>query len=287
MRRSFRDAIVGFSILGGMIAFAGTMLWLRGFRVNSNAWNVTADFSDASGLSEQSPVTYRGILVGSVGKISITPESVQANLEINKANLLLPIPVYAKVVKGSLLGGDVQVSLVSKNKLVNRNTPIPSSENCPGKGILCEGDVIKGEPLASISSLTSSLDKLVSKAGEEDIVSNLVESTKQFDKTQRELESLILQAKNEIIRAEPIITEMAKASAHLSNILAAIDNPETLNDIKETASSTRSLTKQIDTLGNELNELMDDEELRSAFRSVTIGLGELFNDLYPSKTLED
>ena len=124
----------------------------------------------------------------------------------------------------------------------------------------------------------------IQKATREDIVKNLVDSTKQFDRTQRELEELILQGKIEINRAEPIITEIIQASIHLRNILSAIDNPKTLDDIQETASSTRSITKQIDEIGNEINKLMGDEELMSAFRSLTIGLGEFFNEIYPEKT---
>ena len=89
MRRSIRDAIVGFSIIGGMVAFASTMLWLRGFRLGNNSWKITANFEDASGLAERSPVTYRGILVGSISKIQVTPQAVKASLIIDKNSFLL------------------------------------------------------------------------------------------------------------------------------------------------------------------------------------------------------
>ncbi len=284
MRRSFRDAIVGFSLIGGVVAFAATMLWLRGVRIRSNAWEITANFSDATGLAERSPVTYRGILVGYVDEISVNPENVQATLKIDKKDLLLPLPVFAKVVKNSLLGGDVQIALVSRGKLTYKNPPLPSSEECYKKGILCKNDQIKGEALSSISNLASEIGRIVKKAEEEDIVTNLVDSTKQFDKTQKELEELILQAKQELIRAQPTINELNSASEHLNNILAAIDNPKTLNDIQETASNTRSLSKKIDSLSGEVEKMMQDEELMNAVRNVTIGLGELFSEIYPAKT---
>ena len=113
MRRSFRDAIVGISILGGIIAFGGSMLWLRGIKIGANTWTIKANFSDASGLAERSPLTYRGILVGEVGSIDVKPETVQAVLKVEKIDLRLPKPVIARVVKNSLLGGDVQVALFS------------------------------------------------------------------------------------------------------------------------------------------------------------------------------
>jgi len=283
MRRSVRDAIVGLSIVGGVIAFGGIMLWLRGIKIGANSWHIKANFQDASGLSERSPVTYRGILIGEVGKIEVKPEAVQATLKIEKIDLYLPSPVIARVVKNSLLGGDVQVALLSSGKLISQNISLPADPNCSSDQILCKGDLIQGEPLTSISTLTTELERMVRNAGEENIIENLVDSTKQFDKTQKELESLILQAKLEIKQVQPIITELSQASAHINNILAAIDNPKTLNDLKETASNARSLSKKIDSLGAEVNNLMDDEELMNALRSVTVGLGQFFNEVYPSK----
>ncbi len=281
LRRSFRDAIVGLSIVGGMIAFAGIMLWLRGIRINSNSWHIKANFSDASGLSERSPVTYRGIIVGEVGEIKIKPEAVQAILKIDKADLRLPIPVIARVVKNSLLGGDVQVALLSKGESIPKSSPLPGSNDCFSRYILCQGELIEGEPLTSISSLTGEFERLIQKAGQEEIIESLAESMKQFDKTQIELEALIKQAKGELYRARPIITEITQASAHINNILESIDNPETLNNIKETASNARSLSRKIDSLGTDLQKLMDDEELINALRDVTIGLGKFFNEIYP------
>ena len=105
MRRSVRDAIVGFTVIGGIIGFASTALWLRGVRLGSSHWTLTARFNDAAGLAERSPVTYRGILVGSVRSIIVTPEAVVAELEINKSDLRLPLPVTATVGSASLLGG--------------------------------------------------------------------------------------------------------------------------------------------------------------------------------------
>jgi len=284
MRRSLRDAIVGFSLIGGVVVFAGSMFWLRGIRIGSNTWEVTANFANASGLAKRSPVTYRGIHVGSVKEVKVTPQSVRASLEINKSDLLLPKPVFAKVIKSSLLGGDVQVALVGSYKSVSKNIPMPGSDSCPNQQILCGGDVIKGEPLTSISNLTAELEKILLKATKEDVVTNLSESTKQFDRTQRELEVLVLDIKSELNRAGPIISELNIATKHLKNILAAIDNPKTLEDIRRTASSTRSLTRKMDQLGSDMSKLMEDEALMDAFRSVTIGLGQLFDEIYPSNT---
>ena len=79
-------------MIGGIVGFASTALWLRGVRLGSSHWTLTARFNDAAGLAERSPVTYRGILVGSVRSIEVTPEAVVAELEINKADLRCRCP---------------------------------------------------------------------------------------------------------------------------------------------------------------------------------------------------
>ena len=279
MRRSLRDAIVGFSLIGGVVIFSGVILWLRGIRFNSNSWTVTANFNDASGLSEMSPVTYRGILVGSVKKISFTPKYVKAKLEINKSNLILTKPVFAKVVTNSVLGGDVQVSLVSlglpylgKDKVI--------STKCDSKKILCNGDIIEGKQLKSISSLTEEIQNILSKAEQEDVLGYLLESMEQFDITQENLDNLIALSQSELIRARPIITDLIKSASHLKNILEAIDNPKTISQILDSAESTRSITNKIDNLSSNLESIIDDKELTKALREVTIGLSKFFNDIY-------
>ena len=280
MRRSLRDAFVGFSLLGGIVIFSGAMLWLKGIKFNSNSWELTATFKDASGLSVMSPVTYRGIIVGSVKKIEFKPGSVDANIEINNKNLILTKPAFAKVVTNSVLGGDVQVALVS-NGITSLNNKLPGSKDCDKTKIVCNEDIIQGQKLKSISSLTEELQNILYKAGKEDIIGDMLASMEQFDRTQANLDDLIIASKAELTRARPIITELTKAATHLNNILAAIDNPKTLSDIINTADSARSLTTKMSQLSSNLEGILNDKELTNALRNVTIGLSKLFNDVYP------
>ena len=281
MRRSLRDAFVGFSLLGGLIIFSGAMLWLRDFRLGSKTWEISANFKDASGLAKMSPVTYRGIIVGSVQKINFTPNTVETKIKLNNNNLILPKPVIAKIVTSSVLGGDAQLSLVSLGKPLKENELSTTKKDCPNKRILCSGDKIKGVEMVSISSLTEGLDEIIYQADRQSIVKKLSESIKQFDKTQANLDELVLLSKSELIRAKPIINELIEASIHLNNILDSLDNPKTLKDIQELASTSNSITKKIDQMSSNMGNLMEDKELIEALKKVTVGLGKLFDDIYP------
>ena len=281
MRRSVRDAFVGFSLLGGLIIFSGAMLWLRDFRLASKTWEISANFKDASGLAKLSPVTYRGIIVGSIQKINFTRNSVETKIKLNNNNLILPKPVIAKIVTSSVLGGDAQLSLISLGKSLNRNEKYTVKKDCPNKRILCNGEKIKGVEMISISTLTEGLDEIIDQADKQAIVNKVSESIKQFDRTQANLDELVLLSKSELIRAKPIITELTKASIHLNNILESLDNPKTLKDIQELASTSSSLTKKIDQMSSDMGNIIEDKELMDALKSVTIGLSKLFDDIYP------
>ena len=281
MRRSLRDAFVGFSLLGGLFIFSGAMLWLKDFRLGSKTWEISASFKDASGLAQMSPVTYRGIIVGSVQKINFTPNTVDTKIKLNNDNLILPKPVIAKIVTSSMLGGDAQLSLVSLGKSLNKNELLTVKKDCPNKRILCSGDNIKGIEMASISSLTEGINGIIDEADRQEIVNKVSESIEQFDRTQANLDELVLLSKLELIRAKPIISELTKASIHLNNILESLDNPKTLKDIQEIASTSSSLAKKVDEMSSDMANIMEDKELLDALKRVTIGLSKLFDDIYP------
>ena len=281
MRRSLRDAFVGFSLLGGLFIFSGAMLWLRDFRLGSKSWEISASFKDASGLAKMSPVTYRGIIIGSVQKINFTPNTVDTKIKLNNENLILPKPVIAKIVTSSMLGGDAQLSLISLGESLNRKELISIKKDCPNKRILCNGDKIKGVEMASISSLTEGINGIINEADRQAIINKVSESIQQFDRTQANLDELVLLSKSELIRAKPIISELKKASIHLNNILESLDNPKTLKDIQELTSTSSSLTKKIDRMSSEMGNIMEDKELLDSLKRVTIGLSKLFDDIYP------
>ena len=281
MRRSLRDAFVGFSLLGGLIIFSGAMLWLKDFRLGAKSWEISANFKDASGLAKMSPVTYRGIIVGSVQKINFTPNSVETKIKLHDNNLILAKPVIAKIVTSSVLGGDSQLSLIPLGKSLNRNELFKVNKDCPSKRILCSGDKIKGVKMVNISTLTEGIDEIIDQADKQAIVEKISLSIQQFDRTQANLDELVLLSKSELIRAKPIITELTKASIHLNNILESLDNPKTLKDIQELASTSSSLTKKIDEMSSDFGNIMEDEELINALKRFTIGLSKLFDEIYP------
>ena len=281
MRRSLRDSIVGFSLLGGILIFTFFSFWLRGVRVSSKNWYLFAEFKNASGLSKKSPVTYRGILVGSVENILFTNETIKAKIVLNNPEIILPKPAFAKVVTNSFLGGDVQVALETSEKIIPKNIEKPISEKCDAKLIVCQGDTITGKQLSSLSSITNTLSKLLKESNQENLIENILNSVDQFDKTQENLDELIYLSKQELERVEPLIKEMTIAASHLNNILSTIDDKETLDDIKMTINAVTSISTKIDDMSGDFEKVLKDKELTKSIRDLTIGLSKFLNEIYP------
>ena len=284
MRRSVRDAIVGFTVLGGLVGFAATGMWMRGIRLGSSEWRLTANFNDASGLAERSPVTYRGILVGSVRSIKVTSSAVVVELEITKGDLRLPLPVTATISSASLLGGDAQVALMSRGKPLPKDAPLPNAAHCQAKAQLCDGATVMGREAPSIATVTDTFQELLTQAQVEKLIPNTAASIEQIDATAKSFEALTVQLKAELSKVDPVLRNLQAATAHANNIVAALDNPETLSSLRQTATNAAELTAKLDAVGGDVETLTSDPAFMEGLRNVTIGLGALFSEVYPAET---
>ena len=281
MRRSLRDSIVGFSLLGGILVFTFFSFWLRGVKLSSKNWYLFAEFNNASGLSKRSPVTYRGILVGSIEDIIFDNSSIKAKIVLNNTDIILPKPAFARVVTNSFLGGDVQVSLETSEKTIPKNTAKAISDKCDSKLIICQGDTITGKKLSSLSNITNRINQLLKQSNQENLIENVADTIDRFDKTQENLDELIYLSKQEILRLKPLIKEATIAAGHLNNILSTVNNQETLKDIKLIIKSAESITGKFDNMSDDFEQLMKDKELTKSIRDLTIGLSKFLNEIYP------
>ena len=281
MRRSLRDSIVGFSLAGGLIIFTSFSFWLRGIKLSSKDWFIFADFNNASGLSKKSPVTYRGIIVGSIEDLIFTNESIKAKIVINNPEIILAKPAFAKVVTNSFLGGDVQVAIETSEANLPKNTEKATSKLCNKNLIVCEGDTIKGKQLSSLSNITNKINQLLKDSNQENLVENIIKSIEQFDKTQENLDELIYLSKQEINRVKPLLKDLRIAAGHLNTILATMNDAETLEDIKLTLEASSSISQKINLMADDFELLMKDQELTSALRDLAIGLSKFLNEIYP------
>ena len=291
MRRSVREAIVGFTLLAAVTGGAAFWLWIKGISIGSRNWSFRVSFADAAGLGERSAVTYRGVQVGNVRNLRTTSEAVVADLEITDPTLRLPLPLVAQVEEASLLGGDAVVALLAPSRRLPPGTPGPRDRACNRQFTVCPGTELKGINAASITSVTATMQKLLDQADKEQLVPMLADTTRSFDATSKQAdrflkegEQLIRDLQVAVRDAKPTLDNLNASTAHIRNLTRALDDPKVVSDLKGTVTNAQQLTARWDQVGGDVNKLTADPKFMDGIRSVAVGLGKFFDELYPAQT---
>jgi phospholipid/cholesterol/gamma-HCH transport system substrate-binding protein len=290
MRRSVREATIGFSLLAALVGGLGLWFWLTGVVFGQKTYSIRLRFQDAAGLAPQSVVTYQGVPVGSVH--SVTPEAgwVAVEAKINDRSLKLFRPITAQIRSGSLLGGDPQVALDTQATIPASDTSGgPTSSTCNPTRIVCEGGLIKGEVTPSLTTVMGLMERILTQADQDKLISKgattltaLTKTSEDFSALAEKAEGLVAELQSAVANAGPVIDNLDSATAHASNVLGALDNPKSLNELKKTVSNAEQLTRRIDVISGDIQQLTSDPNVINGFRSVSIGLGKFFDELYPS-----
>ena len=284
MRRSVREAIVGFSLLAAISSAVGLSFWLRGISISRTNWTVQADFDQARGLAERSAVVYRGVQVGNVRKVRVTPKAVVAELEITNPDLRLAKPAYAEIGEASILGGEAQVSLVSTGPLLPANAPAPYTKACNQAVMLCNRSSIAGLQSPSLSTVTALMSKMLAQVEQEKLIDKFTTLTGSFNKAAVEASSFLQDGKvlvkkvdGSVDKLQPTIANLNAGSASLKNLMAALDNPKTVKELQTTVTNAEVLTAKWNAVGGDVKKLTDDPKFMDSVRSVTVGLGKFFD----------
>jgi phospholipid/cholesterol/gamma-HCH transport system substrate-binding protein len=304
MRRSVREALVGFSLLAAIGSGLGLWFWLRGISLSRNTWTIQASFVDAAGLAVRSPVTFRGVLVGSVRKVLVTGDAVVADLEITDPRLRLARPLVARVAAASLLGADAQVSLLAGGGPLPPGLPGPREPGCNDTRMVCNGGKVSGIAAANLDTVTETVQNLLNQAEREKLVPQMAAATAAFAKTAKETEkltrsgqvfltdaqALVAQLNRSMGKVDPILSNLnvasadaAKATKHVRNVTAALDNPKTVADLQATLTNAKQLTDRWSAVGGDVSKLTGDPRFLDGIRSLSIGLGKFFEELYPAQ----
>ena len=83
---------------------------------------------------------------------------------------------------------------------------------------------------------------------------------------------------------QPTINNLNDSTAHILNFVRVLDNPKTLSELKGTVANLEELTATLDRVGGDINKLTSDKRFMDGLRSVGIGLGKFFDELYPAQT---
>jgi len=320
MRRSFREAAVGLSIVAALVFGSGFWLRLRGHQFLSNSWTITVHLEDAAGLVSRSNVLYRGVEVGKVQSIKPESEFVAVHVQISDQELVIAQPVRAQVFKGSLLGGTAQLVLRGPSKpwATTLAAPTsPTSEHCPSEQQLCAGAVLQGTSGATLDAAVAKVTQLLDQAIELDLLTNvdqtmegllnlsasLMVTVENGNGLVRSFQELVQDLSPTVDHVNTSTANLSQMTHHLANVAGELDSPETIAQFRQILANAENTTNHLSSrtgtilanvealiarlehISGDIEELTSDPAVTEGLRNVAVGLGLLFKDIYGAERL--
>ncbi|MEU0545388.1 MlaD family protein [Nocardia sp. NPDC005978] len=266
LTRFVKFQLVAFSILTvvGLIVMGGTYVGLPNMLFGIGHYEVTVKLAATGGLYEHANVAYRGLNVGKVKEVRLTPEGVDAKLSID-SDYKIPADVDAWVRSVSAIG-EQYVDL----------KPVDD----PQGGNLSDGSVIpvdRTQLPQDVGTLLDQTDRLLSSVADTRLRLVIDEAFKAFDGAGPELARLIDSAS--------LLVQEAKDNTQVTKDL--IDQIGPLLDTQiESDQAMRTWTSSLATVTDQLRE--HDPALRSVLNNAPGALSkasQLFQDLQPTLPL--
>ncbi|MBO0828050.1 MAG: MCE family protein [Streptosporangiales bacterium] len=204
-------------------------------------YTVRLDLAQTGGLFQDAEVTYRGVTVGKVGSLALTPTGVRAKLLLDRKT---PVPSDATAV-------------IAERSAVGEQY-VELEPNRRGGPYLHDGSVIprsRTELPITATQLLLHLDKLLNSVNKQDLSTVITELNAAFANTGPALQALL-------DNGDQLLTD---ASANLGPTTRLIEDGRVVLDtqlasadsIRSFATHLRSLTQQLDRSDPDLRRLLD------------------------------
>jgi phospholipid/cholesterol/gamma-HCH transport system substrate-binding protein len=272
LRRSTKIQLVIFLIitLAGISYVSATYVGLAKSVFSSGGCSVSADFPDSGGIFTNAEVTYRGVQVGHVGRLTLLPNGVRVKLNIDNCNGdKIPASAYAQVSDRSVIG-EQYVNLV------------PPDNNPP---YLHGGEVIamsKNKLPVPVQVLLTNLDRLVNSVGTADLRTTVAELGTAFNQQGPNLRDLLLSTRNLLQAATDNLPDTLKLIQISDQTLKT--QIQIAPDLQSWAHSLNLLSQQLKQSDSDIRSLLDngpgDLGVLGAFITDNqTDLGVIFNNL--------
>lgn len=209
--RTIREGSVGLLILVGLGLFALLVIWLRGFRLGARDYRFITEFRDAGGMQVGSVVRYRGVVVGRVTAVKATSTAAEVEIEISPATLEIPRESVILTSQTGLIG-EATIDIIPPTDATAEVATNPLAQDCPGSGIICDGDRIQGEVGATFNELIAATITLADLFSDEELFANIKNLTRNTSDAAAEVARLADEA---TVIAETVQTEVGPLLASL------------------------------------------------------------------------
>jgi len=282
--KKFSEIKVGIFVFVAFFIVILTVFWVKGFLIEKTQRDMSAYFTNISGLNIGDPVSVNGVKKGKVTDIDLEGDSVIVKFSIEK-EIKIRKDYTIEVAILELMGGKQLYIVPGKsNEEIDYNHPLAGA---------VASDI--GKFIRDISGITNNVKELITKfdnatdnlnkvllsvndiVGDQNVKSDLKSTLSNIAVTSRNLNVLVTENKNTLKE----LTHKIGNTVDNVNGLVGETNPNLQNTFKD----VQALTSRIDTLVGNLNLIVLDVQSQKSGVGKFMHDDKFFDNL--NKTLEE
>lgn len=251
--RTVREGSVGLLILAGVALFGGLVMWLRGLSYGQRSYRLLVDFDSASGIQEGSAVSYRGVPVGQISRISPGSNTVTVEIEINKGDLRIPAQSIIKTSQSGLIGETtISIQPPPTARVSDQSIPGPIAKDCDSVVLLCSGDRVNGVVGVNYEDLLESSQQISAALSEALADPNTLKDLREILANTSEISNNVVGLTDEVtLMAKDLRTEIKPLSASARETLVSVSGAA-----EQLESTTVRTSEQLELTLGQVNTIL-------------------------------
>lgn len=284
--REIKTAIL---VISSILLFIWGYSFLKGTDLFTDYKIVYVTYDNVEGLANSAPVTFNGLIIGKVKRISfdaskrlnIVELQLNGDYPISKTSRatqyepgliggkqIMIIPNYddaSMIETGNYLNGDVQSSM--SNKVMDKLAPLTDKV-----------DLV----LLSANKLINNLNEVLDEKGKTDLkktLSSLNETMNQLSQASKSANEMLLDYKPKLSKSTENLEKITTDFAIVSDSLAKANIGKTVKDLEKTLASANKIMADIQSGKGTMGKLIKDDAMYNNFTKASKELELLLQDL--------
>ena len=275
---------VGFTVFIAILVFSVGMMWLEGFKLRGERYEVHAVFPMVGGVSSGDAVNVNGVEKGEVTGVTLRERDVIVTMAIGIGT---KIPEDSKVVLQTqgIMGERIVTILVGRSEVMLEAGSMIVGVYDPG---VSEALASMGKVMEDLHWLAADIREIAKVLRGEEIaetLKNLAEASEQItimiQDLAPDLKTGAAAFRSSAVRADSM---MARNEAKFDSIIVNLDvaakkMPALAESVGELTVALRDVTDRLSSTDNTMGTLLNDKELLYKLESAITGLDELVTDI--------
>jgi phospholipid/cholesterol/gamma-HCH transport system substrate-binding protein len=275
---------VGFTVFIAILAFSFGMMWLEGFKLRGQRYEVHAVFPMVGGVKSGDAVSVNGVERGEVTKVSLRERDVIVTMSID-INTKIPEDSRVVLQTQGIMGDRIVTILVGQSEVIMEPGSMIEGVYDPG---ISEALSSMGKVMEDLHWLTADIREIAKVLRGEEIaetLSNLADASEEMTIMIRDLSPDLKTGaaafSSSAVRADSM---MARNEAKFDTIIANLDTatkkmPALADGLEELTAALKDVTDRLNSTDNTMGTLLNDKELLLKLEAAITGLDELVTDI--------